>query len=518
MGKTEARVRPRKTVKEHLRKFKTNQVVIGNSRIARIDDTDVGNPQLDLLLQLFLKKKLLGRYSKTLKRQLAENLPLLVGSGYPEVNFEIHLFLSTIVTNYVCSWYTKLGTDNYDFVEEVYSTLCFVTRDLMMRIEHALRGDKSLFLIDDLATILDRHLRETHLEGGEFYFLREAKFQQQNVHRVTKPLTNQEIVEQYLASQHAIFDPHTRPLDTQDQSSDIRILYFRVLAHKLLETTFARSKGKNPLSSEIVRSFVVNLMGDFVLEKLFMKLSSPSFVLQTVVAKVVEVTSEQEKTGSPVSWSGKIQQAYSSFMLFIYAAKMKKQEVLNTEVRGQSWSPFKSPVFSLLNTLTGFPNRLPNLFFVMCMFQTFITSLGVVTAKLNTFVSSYILKWVSSSWVLEDKNLAANLMNLRKLLFEQDNAEQSNQIHLRQELGELLFKNFKALLSNLGCSAEWLSYKEESELDAIASIVNTLSQFEGSCICNDGPDESKLNQLLIIQALDLIIARLYPELVKPTGV
>lgn len=109
-------------------------------------------------------------------------------------------------------------------------------------------------------------------------------------------------------------------------------------------------------------------------------------------------------------------------------------------------------------------------------------------------------------------------MNLRKLLFEQDNAEQSNQIHLRQELGEILFKNFKALLSKLGCSAEWLSYKEESELDAIASIVNTLSQFEGSCICNDGPDESKLNQLLIIQALDLIIARLYPELVKPTGV
>lgn len=246
MGKTEARVRPRKTVKEHLRKFKTNQVVIGNSRIARIDDTDVGNPQLDLLLQLFLKKKLLGRYSKTSKRQLAENLPLLVGSGYPEVNFEIHLFLSTIVTNYVCSWYTKLGTDNYDFVEEVYSTLCFITKDLMMRIEHALRGDKSLFLLDDLATILDRHLRETHLEGGEFYFLREAKFQQQNVHRVTKPLTNQEIVEQYLASQHAIFDPHTRPVDTQDQSSDIRILYFRVLAHKLLETTFARSKGKTP--------------------------------------------------------------------------------------------------------------------------------------------------------------------------------------------------------------------------------------------------------------------------------
>lgn len=494
------RGRVRKLIRD-LKRFKGNQVKIGGLGIAK-NEVELECPQMTLLLKLYSPGKLLLRLNEASKRQMMEHLPRLV--EFPELNFEIHLFLATITTNYICSWYSKLGTDNNDFIAEVYRHMCTIIEDVVLRLTRAVEGDRFLFLVDDFASILKDHVEATEVVDGQFAFLREQKNLRLN--RVRKEASDEELVDAYLATQHAIFDPQT----AIEPSQEPRNLYLRVMTHKLLEAVFYGRK-ENPLESDIVDLFVVGLVGDFILDKAFEKLASPSFIIGTVLAKITEVTSVEPKPQVKGSFVTRAKNMYSSLTVLALVASAKKQEVLQTKELSD-WLVFASPIFGFLNSISSFQRRIPIGLYGVGIVQTILLSLASVSAKINAYCSLQLLKLVSSSPILEDQSMAENLKNLRMMLFE-DQKESSVPTLQTKDVAEKLFLNVKTIFANSGIPLLLFRYEGETDEDIQACFVNALARFESQQICSDLPDSSKLNQLLIIQTLDLIVARLYPELV-----
>ncbi|PVH14206.1 uncharacterized protein CXQ87_002333 [Candidozyma duobushaemuli] len=493
------RGRVRKQIRDSKR-FKGNQVKIGGSGIAK-NEVELECSQMTLLSKLYSPGKSLSRLNEASKRQIMEHLPRLV--EFPELNFEIHLFLATIATNYICSWYSKLGTDNNDFIAEVYCHMCTIVEDVVSRLTRAVEGDRFLFLVDDFARILKDHVEATEVVDGQFAFLREQKNLRLN--RVRKEASDEELVDAYLASQHAIFDPQT----TIEASQEPRNLYLRVLTHKLLEAVFYGRKD-NPLESGIVDTFVVGLVGDFILDKAFEKLSSPSFIIGTVLAKIAEISTVEPKPQAKESFVTRAKNMYSSLTILASVASAKKQEVLQTK-ESSEWSVFGSAIFGFLNSISSFQRRIPIGLYGIGIAQAILSSLTSVSAKINAYCSSKLLKLVSSSPILEDQSMAENLKNLRMMLFEDQ--KESSVPPQTKEVAEKLLSNVQTIFANSGIPISLFRYDGETDKDIQACFVNALARFESQKICNDLPDSSKLNQLLIIQILDLIVARLYPELV-----
>lgn len=494
------RGRVRKLIRD-LKRFKGNQVKIGGSGIAK-NEVELECPQMTLLLKLYSPGKLLLRLNAASKKQMMEHLPKLV--DFPELNFEIHFFLATITSNYICSWYSKLGTDNNDFIAEVYRHLCTVVEDVVLRLTRAVEGDRFLFLVDDFARILKDHVEATEVVDGQFAFLREQKILRLN--RVRKEASDEELVDAYLASQHAIFDPQT----TIEPSQEPRNLYLRVLTHKLLEAVFYGRK-ENPLESTIVDLFVVGLVGDFILDKAFEKLSSPSFLIGTVLAKFAEISTVEPKPQVKESIMTRAKNMYSSLTVLALVASAKKQEVLQTKELSD-WLVFGSPIFGFLNSISSFQRRVPIGLYGIGIAQSILLSLTSVSAKINTYCALKLLKLVSSSPILEDQSMADNLKNLRMMLFE-DQKESSVPPPRTKDVARKLLLNVQTIFANSGIPLLLFRYVGETDEDTQVCFVNALARFETQQICNDLPDSSKLNQLLIIKILDLIVARLYPELV-----
>lgn len=494
------RGRVRKLIRD-LKQFKGNQVKIGGSGIAK-NEVELECPQMTLLLKLYSPGKLLLRLNAASKKQMMEHLPKLV--DFPELNFEIHFFLATITSNYICSWYSKLGTDNNDFIAEVYRHLCTVVEDVVLRLTRAVEGDRFLFLVDDFARILKDHVEATEVVDGQFAFLREQKILRLN--RVRKEASDEELVDAYLASQHAIFDPQT----TIEPSQEPRNLYLRVLTHKLLEAVFYGRK-ENPLESTIVDLFVVGLVGDFILDKAFEKLSSPSFLIGTVLVKFAEISTVEPKPQVKESIMTRAKNMYSSLTVLALVASAKKQEVLQTKELSD-WLVFGSPIFGFLNSISSFQRRVPIGLYGIGIAQSILLSLTSVSAKINTYCALKLLKLVSSSPILEDQSMADNLKNLRMMLFE-DQKESSVPPPRTKDVARKLLLNVQTIFANSGIPLLLFRYEGETDEDTQVCFVNALARFETQQICNDIPDSSKLNQLLIIKILDLIVARLYPELV-----
>lgn len=486
-----------------LRKFKSNQVKIGGSGIAK-NEVEAENLQVALLLSLYVPGKQLQRLNEASKKQLLEHLPRLVDQ--PMLNFEIHLFLASIATNFVSSWYSKLGTENHEFVAEVYRSLCLLVEDFVQRLARAVAQERFLFLVDDFAELLKRHLEETEQVNGEFRFLAESR--NPDVNRIMKPASDGELVDAYLASKHAIFDPQT----AIEPSQEPRNLYFRVLTHKLLEATFF-GREENPLDSAIVDQFVVGLVGDFILQKAFTKLSSPSFIIGTVLAKIGEISAVEPKPQVKQSLVNRVKGLYSTVATVAQAAVARKKEILATE-ETTKWLVFASPVFGLFNSICSFQKRIPVAFHGVCIALAILLSLGVISEKISAFCSSHLLQNVAQSLFLEDQSMADNLKNLRMMLF--DEQKETDQSHpLTTETSELLFSNVKTILANSGVPLRVFFYIGETEESIRQNFSTSLSRFESQEVCNDTADSSKINQLLIIQILDLLAAKFYPELLDP---
>lgn len=305
-----------------------------SSKNSSKSDLNVESPEFQLLVKLFIPPKYLIRNDKISIKHLSNNLPVLTNGSMPKLNLEIHLLLSCVVNEYISSWYfSKLNTDNFDFIQHVYEMICDCVKNFSKRISLMMELPDLFILIDDLTSILNNHLRDLVIDitDDPNHVLKIIKTYRDNVQEkniVINEKTNSEIYFDYLKESHIIFcknqgngsiendqmeyfqdiDDETNVYSNDENDSikfqspnskyddDTRLIYFRILVKKLIFIIFRGDDNDNdnendkipipnssgPLTSKITMNLIIFLASDLVLEKLFNKLSSPEFFLLIV--------------------------------------------------------------------------------------------------------------------------------------------------------------------------------------------------------------------------------------------
>lgn len=126
------------------------------------DSENTTTPEFKLLYKLFVPNKYLIKNNKASMQNLLNHLPSIVPSSHSRLNLEVHIFLATIVVGFVNSWYlTKLNTDNFEFIRQIYQVICDLVNDISTRIVRL--GDQSeiVDLVDEVCVIVESHLKET---------------------------------------------------------------------------------------------------------------------------------------------------------------------------------------------------------------------------------------------------------------------------------------------------------------------------------------------------------------------
>lgn len=129
------------------------------------DSENTTTPEFKLLYKLFVPNKYLIKNNKASMQNLLNHLPSIVPSSHSRLNLEVHIFLATIVVGFVNSWYlTKLNTDNFEFIRQIYQVICDLVNDISTRIVRL--GDQSeiVDLVDEVCVIVESHLKETVTE------------------------------------------------------------------------------------------------------------------------------------------------------------------------------------------------------------------------------------------------------------------------------------------------------------------------------------------------------------------
>lgn len=530
-------------------RLKGNKVTVSNDvksrplKARKDGDTDitVESAEFQLLVRLYVPAKLLIKNNKVLKKQLFNYLPVIVNESLPELNFKLHIFLSTIVTTYISSWYLeKLNTDNFEFLESVYGILCDFVKDFARRVLRIVELDGLLDMVDEWAQILDTHVRLALLDKGVPRMVNE--YLERNTGRVVarEDLMPENVLDQVLQESHVIFTQH-KPSTASDMASVIHepfsaeevgshsaneelrdplLDYLRVTTRKILISTFQAEDttlvGQGPTSSAIVMNLITIIVADLVLEKLVTKLSSPQFILQGLIGKVAsdmqakEPENEEKKV---IPFHKKltllIQKAY--FTLNSVALTFRKQE----SHEGHHRPVLFSPVFALIDAITGISERKPTAVYLAKVGRSIIFSSEVVSLKIDGVAKSYLGAKIRQSSVLKDTFLASVVQKLSDIVFSKS-SEESNDPEENETLEEVT-KNCFALLKSerFPVSPMWFAYKGETEEHMRNSVQSFLQTFD---LDNKNPSSpfsasSKVNQLLVIRLFDSLVQYVYPELV-----
>ncbi|ODV80362.1 uncharacterized protein CANTADRAFT_6001 [Suhomyces tanzawaensis NRRL Y-17324] len=538
-----------------------------------------------LLYRLFVPNKYLIKNNRVSTKHLLNHLPSIIPTSstqdantYIDLNFQIHLFLSTIMVQFVNSWYlTKLNTDNLEFVLLVYQLICDIIKDLSNRINVLLKSDKSITdAIDQISEILNVHLSELVCENPyDEYDIKilndhyDTIYLRNSLKNHTRDL--QKPLMAYLTQRHLIFDSEIAPdviesqfVDPESSSDSIfandtldqierekleqegekpildtnRVVYFRIIVRKILGSIFdsgSEAYSITPLNSKISTDLIVLLLGDLVLNKIFMKLASPDFILKTVINSTVDAIDEvleskinTPKEAKPQPLKHRIQSAISKAYLSIshlvvnissanfvpYMVGSSTEDTTATEPR---LSFLENSVFKLVDTLTNFSKRKPLCTSVLKFLKDYIFVHPVLASKVDNaflkFVSSRVLK----SKPLSEEFLCGIVAKLRIDLFENDKIENIEQSEITIDvLVEKIFAiidKMPKVLPSVFVHTNLFRYHNEDDKDLRASIRKILVIFNysepGSNKLNDS---CELNKLLVINLLDCIIGNLYPEI------
>lgn len=513
-------------------RLKENKVTIASdvrSKVrARHEDTDitVDQPEFQLLVKLYVPANLLIRNNKVSRKQLLKYLPVIVNESVPELDFQLHIFISSIVTSYVSSWYLeKLNTDNFDFVQNVHTIICDFVRDFAARILKVVELVQLLSMINELASILDRHIQNTALTGGVPEYARAEMDRNRNL-----PTSNSEnelatITRKFLSESHVYFnrDLALVAAEKPDLDSSIlvlappedpRLVYLRVLVRNILDIAFAKlEKRLSPTSSTIALNLVTVILADLVLEKTVSKLSSPQFILDTVIGKCVDVLetklADLEKAKMVSSNTLLFSRAKETLHgLYANVSAFLESFSRQTSLSNDAASVFRSPVLSLVDTCTNFSKR--KLVFVSILGSIrAVLFLGVIDGgKLESFAQQFVMNKLRQSSVLQDAFLADIVLTLRTIVFGQDvggdKLEPSTLISLRDRIYSLLHGR---------TWLQWFAYEDEDAAETKRSIESLLAIFDSESTNHAGPlgEASAMNELLVVQLLDCVVQNLYPE-------
>lgn len=536
-------------------RLKTNKVTVSSekprlSKSRKDGDTDIAveSAEFQLLVRLYVPAKLLIKNNKVLKKQLFNYLPIIVNESLPELNFKLHIFLSTIVTTYILSWYlTKLNTDNFEFLESVYGILCDFVKDFARRILRIVERDDLLAMVDDWADIGDTHIRLVQLENGMPRMVSDYLKRNQSQLISADELSQANIIDQILQESHIIFtilrktqerearlpsstnEEETLPPlssfeDTPDQPDPL-LDYLRVVTRNILITTFQAEDttlvGQGPTTSAIAMSLVTTILADLVLEKVVTKLLSPQFILGGVIGRLANDMNDKQTPKEPqerIPMHKKVllaaQKAY--FTLNSVALSFKSHTPKGVHTR----PILLSPMFSLADAITNISGRKPLATYLVKICCSVIFSSKLVCQKFDSVARTYLAAKIRLSPVLKDAFLGSVVQKLNDIVFSKSN-EVSEKVQI-ENLENLTTAVFTLLNSDsVPITPMWFAYKGETEEDMKLAIQEFLQIFDltNRNTKSQFSDSSKVNQLLIIKLLDSLVQFVYPELLTlvPAG-
>lgn len=504
---------------------------------SRESEITIESPEFQLLVRLYVPAKLLIRNNKVLRRQLAAYLPVIVNDSLPDLNFELHIFLSTIVTTYVSSWYlSKLNTDNFDFLASVYGILCDFVKEFARRVLLVVELPHLLDLVDDWAYIVDSHIKQVQPQNNVPQMVSDYLSRHSKV--VCCDMDESQIIQEILLESHAIFNrtvpavAQRRDLGEQDDSNDtlsVRFhgqatgetenstdpepeplqVYLRVVVRNILSSTFDSALiGSGPTSSAIVTNLLTVILADLVLTKVVTVLASPSFILRTSNKVLAELQKRKSDEPPPP-----IHKRVTSFLKQVYVGVSRVIIALSgPDVSGLfKLSIMFSPVLSLIDTVTGFSGRQPVVSHVAGLARSVVLSVDT-SGKIDNALRTYWASAIQQSPALDDRFLASVVQTVLEIVFSRNSDSDESEapepsVH---SVSTAWLNYFRGVVP-----VSWFRYRAESEDDMEQRIEAFFSIFDNTnSLQNSSASEpTQLNTLLVIRLFDSVVQYLYPELV-----
>lgn len=468
----------------------------------KLKDLTLNDPETEevkLLFKLYLpKRKQFDDISRSLK-QLQNNLPILIphsnettNVSYPKLNFQLHLFLANIMTNYVTSWYlSKLNTDNFEFIQSIYDVLCVFIKDLSTRCGIMLNSENLLSRIDEWSNLINEHFVELVGDHQNIKIIYDYEKFQATRNVVMSLKTKDQVIQDYLTSKHIIFE-----------SEESRRAYFKVLVKQVLNIALVEENGGG-LNSVIGTNFVMDIVGNLVLDNVITKLSTTNFIF-SVVKKIIDPIKlkldAKRIQSKPKSISDRIKGIFSmSYQDFGYLMTW------NNEGMDTDQNIFHNSIFDLIDTLTGVSKRSPIISTIVSTLKNVILiNTGLVT-RINRIVKKTFFKELVQSQFLTDENLSDIIGELRLNIFNKAKRQEEAPISI-----DTLSKDIFDLLTHECLPIPLLNYfkyYEETDEDVVNCIKAMLLIFDYGDF-----EKGSLNQVLMIKIIDSFVANLYSEL------
>ncbi|CAK7901406.1 hypothetical protein CAAN1_06S03994 [[Candida] anglica] len=437
--------------------------------------------EFKLLCKLFVPRNqnLLKRVSS---KQLMEHLPVLI-PDYPLSNYELHIFIALILNKFVISWYiNKLNIDNMEFINEIYSNMCFIIKEIVRR-----SGD--LDVIDIINQLV--HQFNGHLKDFEILESRQEEFDQEVQEQEKEKEQEQElpnsidkiIINSYTVSKHIMF-----------QDGDL--IYYRILCKNILNCLFDGSKN-NPISSPIVEGLLISILSDLILYKIVNKVSDPEFILNRINLLLCKLKERKnnKNNGNKDKQSSilkKIPIIYNETVGFISNILMKSDNTKS--LKYSNYLIYDSPIFKLFDIITNFSNRKPLLVGALLSLKSYVHGWK---DTIEYLVRDKIQQYLKSSEINSDKNISSVVESIRIGLFEDDKEQQMEDNERAKENGIKENENM-------------------NEHEKLQQIMNNIKLNSVSFHINQSSIKTfsyhDLNKLLTIKSIDILIKELFPEL------
>lgn len=516
-----------------------------------LHDPIIDTPEYKLLCKLFVPSKYFIQNDNLTIRQLSNHLPSLISNStdsmntHSSLNFELHLFLCSVTTKYITSWYlNKLNTENLDFIRYVYTMLCDFTKDFTRRLTQVFLTSL-IELIDELCEILDHHIQDTTTRNNSEYKIQfiddyfKSRMNTNSIKNIGK--SEARVVEEYLSKSHVIFDQENVETSIDENQ---RLLYFRILTKKIIQITFDSKEIGNgiptsdPTSSLITMNLLTTLVADLLLDKLFNEVSCPRFFIILVIDNIADMVSNfcKEKTVDESQYN--VSRTFIGIATTKLIGGYRKISCIISKIYTFSnipETPYRGGIinmslFLLIDTLIDFSNRKPLIAGFISFLKKVTMKNELISSKIDKMAKWYIYNNIMASDIVSDEFCCKLINNLRENIFStKDDDEKirnsqnqhSSRLHSLDYISNKVYELIFQILPNslpLGSTViNSFGYHNEAEEDLRKSINNILMTFNYNVYSHDNNsvnDVSHLNQLLVIRWIDCVLAKLYPELLS----
>ncbi|KAI5961726.1 hypothetical protein CANMA_003703 [Candida margitis] len=388
-----------------------------------LNDSNHDRKELQFLVSIY-SPGLRPLHHTSLVDRLKSRLPKIVENN-TDVNLSLHLFLATIMVQFVNSWYlTKLNTNNLEFLKTVYDDILVVlVRDIAKRIG-AINSFDLLHVADDLMSILNTHLTELvgNVDGKYPYKVIDDYYssaERENNLYYDSSKDPKDVLQMYLAQKHLIFDHSNEP--NEEQLS----LYLRVMVKEILRNVMQNNAKDSVFTSKITSDLLVLIVGDLVMNRLLQKVSSSKFLLGSInkfVTKSLMGMKERNKGKEKTSQKSSQQSLITTIMATAYTiCEMILTLVLSIRVSSGYAAPFdviKSSIFLLLGTLFALRETKPLVYTLVVSVKYFILSIPWLKNGINNVGSTFATDFLNT--ILTAEAVHKVIDELRIQLFYSD--------------------------------------------------------------------------------------------------